>query len=124
MSAIPRPEHPPGLNGHARPGRPRALILSVSAGTGHLRAAEAIELALRERAPGAYVRNVDVLDLSLPPFRRCYGGMYLDFVDLAPAVLGYFYGLMDRPDHSGPNFWDRLRLTLERVSLRRLIDLL
>jgi processive 1,2-diacylglycerol beta-glucosyltransferase len=124
MSDFPRPERLPGLNGHARPGRPRVLILSVSAGTGHLRAAEAIELALRERVPGADVRNVDVLDLSLPPFRRCYGGMYLDFVDRAPAVLGYFYRLMDRPDHPEPSAWDRLRLPLERISLRPLVNLL
>jgi processive 1,2-diacylglycerol beta-glucosyltransferase len=123
MNASPRPVRPAGVNGHAPTGRPRVLILSVSAGTGHLRAAQAVELALRERAPHAFVRNVDVLDHALPPFRRCYGGMYLDFVDLAPPVLGFFYTLMDSADHSGPNFWDRLRLSLEQFSLRSLIAL-
>jgi hypothetical protein len=95
-----------GSNGHAssscygewqgdRP--PRILILSASVGTGHLRAAQAVELALRQAIPEAVVRNIDVLTLSTPPFRHCYGHVYIDLIDLAPSVLGFFYNLMDRP---------------------------
>src|SRR5689334_16177119 len=79
------------------PRQPRILILSGSVGSGHMRAAEAIELALRQVAPAAYVRNVDVLTLATPPFRRCYGQMYVDLIDVAPQVLGFFYNLMDKP---------------------------
>ena len=42
----------------------RILILSASVGAGHLRAAEAVELALRQTLPEAIVRNVDVLEMT------------------------------------------------------------
>ena len=51
----------------------RILVLSASVGAGHLRAAEAVELALRQVAPDAEVRNVDVLTLSSAAFRKVYG---------------------------------------------------
>jgi processive 1,2-diacylglycerol beta-glucosyltransferase len=104
---------------------PRILILSAAVGTGHLRAAEAVEVAARRLYPEAYVRNVDVLTLASTPFRRCYGRMYLDFVNAAPAVLGFFYNLMDRPHTvNEQSNWDRLRIRLELWNLTRFLDLL
>src|SRR5579884_396374 len=105
--------------------RPRVLILSASVGMGHLRAAEAVELAFREVLPHAEVRNADVLKLSIAPFRRCYGGMYLDFVNRTPLVLAFFYNLMDQPrDCRTPSRWDRLRVWLEKIGLGRFLALL
>jgi processive 1,2-diacylglycerol beta-glucosyltransferase len=98
---------------------PRILVLSASVGAGHLRAAQAVELALRQVVPDATVRNVDVLGLTNAPFRRLYGAAYLDLVNKAPHVLGYFYDLMDRPSRSGRNRGDRLRLALERLNLTK-----
>ena len=97
----------------------RILVLSASVGAGHLRAAQAIELALRERTPEAVVRNVDVLELTNVAFRRLYGKAYLDLVNRAPHVLGYFYDLLDQPSRSGASRGDRLRLALEKLNLRR-----
>jgi hypothetical protein len=45
------------------------LILSASVGGGHLRAAEAVELALGKLAPQAAVRNVDVLTMANMAFK-------------------------------------------------------
>ena len=78
----------------------RVLVLSASVGAGHLRAAQAVELALRELDPKAVVKNVDVLELTNSAFRQLYGKAYLDLVNKAPHVLGYFYDLMDRPPSS------------------------
>jgi len=50
----------------------RLLVLSASVGAGHLRAAQAMELALKAAAPDAIVRNVDVLTLTGAAFRRVY----------------------------------------------------
>lgn len=75
----------------------RILILSASVGGGHLRAAEAMELALRECAPDASIRNIDVLTLANKAFRRIYGKGYLDVAMRAPHFLGYVYDLLDRP---------------------------
>src|SRR5918993_269797 len=100
----------------------RILVLSASVGAGHLRAAQAVELALRELAPDADVRNVDVLTLTNAAFRKLYGEAYLDLVNKAPHVLGFFYDLMDRPKNPDSKR-DRLRLALETLNLRKFCDL-
>jgi processive 1,2-diacylglycerol beta-glucosyltransferase len=97
---------------------PRVLVLSASVGAGHMRAAEAVELALRETAPESTVKNVDILTLTNAVFRRVYARSYLDLVNKAPHVLGYFYDLMDQPSRSGKYRRDRLRLAVERLNLR------
>jgi processive 1,2-diacylglycerol beta-glucosyltransferase len=101
----------------------RILVLSASVGAGHVRAAQAVELALRQVAPDAEVRNVDVLTLTNAPFRRLYASAYLDLVNKAPHVLGYFYDLMDKP--RGPRSRsDRLRLAVEKLNLRKFCELI
>src|SRR5438270_5064249 len=103
---------------------PRILVLSASVGAGHLRAAEAVELALRQSLPDAHVKNVDVLGLTNAAFPRFYGKAYLDLVNKAPHVLGYFYDLLDRPSRSGRNRSDRLRLLVEKLNLKPFIRFL
>jgi processive 1,2-diacylglycerol beta-glucosyltransferase len=101
----------------------RILILSASVGAGHTRAAQAVELALRELAPAATVQNVDVLSMTNIAFRRVYGKAYLDLVNKAPYVLGLIYDMMDKPvspKHPG----DRLRLLVEKLNLTRFQDML
>jgi len=100
----------------------KILVLSASVGAGHLRAAQAVELALRQTVPEATVRNVDVLELTNAAFRRLYGKAYLVLVNKAPHVLGYFYDLLDRPVSSRRG--DRLRLAVQKLNLKRLIKLL
>jgi len=103
---------------------PRILILSASVGAGHLRAAEAVELVLRETVPDAHVENLDVLQLTNALFRRLYGKSYLDLVNNAPHLLGYFYDALDRPSKSGKKRGDRFRLAMEKLNLRKLTRLL
>jgi processive 1,2-diacylglycerol beta-glucosyltransferase len=99
---------------------PRILVLSASVGAGHLRAAQAVELALRQRAPDAVVQNVDVLEVANRSFRRVYGEAYLDFVNKAPHVLGYFYDYLDRPSKGGrKRRSDQLRLAWQKLNLRK-----
>src|SRR5438874_337636 len=95
----------------------RLLVLSASVGAGHLRAAEAVELALRQTLPDATVKNVDVLDMTNRLFRRLYGKFYIDLVNKAPHALGYFYDMLDRPP-SPRRKSDRLRLYLEKLNLK------
>ena len=86
---------------------------------GHVRAAEAIESAVREVAPAVTVQNVDVLGLTNAAFRRAYRDSYLALINHAPWLFGYFYDLFDRPT---PPAWaaDRLRLAVEQFNLSRL----
>lgn len=99
-------------------GIPRILVLSASVGAGHLRAAQAVELALRQRLPDAVVENRDVLDFSTAAFRRVYARSYLDLVNRAPHFLGYVYDLMDQPSRSGRQHGDKLRLAFEKLHLK------
>jgi processive 1,2-diacylglycerol beta-glucosyltransferase len=104
----------------------RILILSASVGSGHLRAAEALEHALGAAAPQAAVSNVDVLALANKAFRRLYGQGYLDFANRAPHLLGYVYDLLDRPKGK-PGEEDAgrlLRVALERLNLKPFVKLL
>ena len=102
---------------------PRILVLSASVGAGHLRAAQAVELALREIAPDATIRNVDVLTLTNAAFRRLYGEAYLDLVNKAPHVLGFFYDHMDKPRRADSKR-DALRRLVQKLNLSDLCDLL
>ena len=102
---------------------PRILVLSASVGAGHLRAAQAVELALRQVSPDAEVRNVDVLTLASAAFRKVYGEAYLDLVNKAPHVLGYFYDLMDKPRRPRSTRV-RLRVAMEKFNLRRFCELI
>lgn len=101
----------------------KILVLSASVGAGHVRAAQAVELALKEIAPDAEVKNLDVLTLTNAPFRKIYGEAYLDIVNKAPHVLGYFYDIMDRPRRADSKR-DFLRRTVEKLNLAKLCDML
>jgi processive 1,2-diacylglycerol beta-glucosyltransferase len=102
----------------------KVLVLSASVGAGHLRAAEAVELAVKELAPDAVVQNVDVLTMTNALFRRVYAKSYLDLVNKSPHVLGYFYDMMDQPSRSGKHRGDRLRLAVEKLNLQPFVRFL
>jgi processive 1,2-diacylglycerol beta-glucosyltransferase len=100
----------------------KILILSASVGAGHMRAAQAVELAIRQLDPAATVKNLDVLTLTNAAFRQLYGKAYLDLVNKAPHVLGMFYDLLNTPRPRGTR--DRLRLAVQKLNLAKLCDLL
>ncbi|MGO8751900.1 MAG: MGDG synthase family glycosyltransferase [Thermoguttaceae bacterium] len=101
----------------------RILVLSASVGAGHLRAAQAVELAIKEVAPDAIVQNLDVLDFTNATFRRFYAKSYLDLVNRAPQMLGYFYDLLDRKP-SPQRKSDRLRCAVEKLNLHKFLQFL
>ncbi len=95
------------------------LILSASAGAGHLRAAEAIERAFNETGAAQSVRHIDALDYTNPLFRRLYSKAYVDMVTRMPEVLGWLYDLADKPGRD-----DRLKLAFDKLNTRPFIKLL
>lgn len=74
----------------------RLLVISASAGHGHVRAASAIEAAARELYPDAEVRNVDILEYTAALYRKTYAAGYLKLADRAPELWGYIYKASDR----------------------------
>jgi processive 1,2-diacylglycerol beta-glucosyltransferase len=101
----------------------KILVLSAAVGVGHLRAAEAVELALRELAPDDLVENHDVLTLTNSMFRKLYGSAYLDLVNKMPHVLGYFYDYLDRP-LSTQKKSDSIRRLAQRMNLGKFMKFL
>jgi len=94
----------------------RILLLSASAGAGHLRAAQALELACQRAYPRAEVKHVDTLELTPRPFRKLYGEKYLEVVNKAPELLGILYDRTNRPPRHPAG--ERLRLLVERLNTR------
>jgi len=97
-------------------------VLSASVGAGHLRAAQAVELAIRETRPDAVVKNLDVLQLTNTAFRRLYSEAYLEIVNKAPHVLGLFYDLLNQRRTRSTG--ERLGAVVQKLNLLKLCDLL
>ena len=97
----------------------RVLILSASAGAGHLRAAEALKHAFIKLNAAREVRHVDTLDYTNKVFRHLYSQTYLEMVNSAPEMLGWLYDYLDQP-------WkkERRRLALDRLNTRPFVKLL
>jgi processive 1,2-diacylglycerol beta-glucosyltransferase len=70
---------------------PKVLVVSVRAGAGHLKAAEAVTEAFVRYHPDVEVRNIDLLDYSNELIRYLYGKMYLDIVKALPEFYAYSY---------------------------------
>ncbi len=88
----------------------RILILTASAGAGHVIAAQALEQAFRAADPTAAVRCVDVLEVAGRVFRGMYGGGYLALIRHFPTGMGWLYDALDRPPG---RLSERLRLAIQ-----------
>lgn len=103
---------------------PRVLILSSSVGAGHVRAAEAIEAALKQLRPDATVKHVDLLKTTNRVFKFFYGDAYLHLVNKAPHVVSFFYDLLDRAKSASRDREDKLRMFWQKLNLKRFRRLL
>ena len=95
----------------ANPTGRQVLILSASAGTGHVRAAEALEKVFRQQPGVGEVRNIDALRFTNRLFRDFYSKLYIQLVQRAPTILGIVYNSTDEPWKT-----DRMRLMLDRLN--------
>jgi processive 1,2-diacylglycerol beta-glucosyltransferase len=100
------------------PHHKKLLILSVSAGAGHVRAAQAIEAAARTAAPPFDVTHLDLLAIAPAEFRRFYGARYLKLVEKLPQLWSYLYSKSDRP--SRDSLIGDLKRAAEKLNLRKL----
>jgi processive 1,2-diacylglycerol beta-glucosyltransferase len=75
----------------------RVLILSVSAGAGHIRAAQAIEKAFLELKAAEEVRNIDTLEYTNTVFHQLYSKAYIEIVNKTPELFDWFYEHFDKP---------------------------
>src|ERR1041385_7266549 len=101
----------------------RVLLLSASAGAGHVRAAQALEKAFQEigEASGEQreVQHLDVLNYTNKVFRNLYSKAYIDLVNKMPEVPGWFYDKLDKPWKN-----ERRRLALDKLNTRPFVKML
>jgi processive 1,2-diacylglycerol beta-glucosyltransferase len=94
----------------------RVLIMSASAGNGHVRAAEALEKAFVQSDTAKAVTHIDALAYASPLVRRLYSNTYIEMVNKSPALLGILYDAADKP------WWEeRRRLAFHRMNAWPLI---
>jgi processive 1,2-diacylglycerol beta-glucosyltransferase len=96
----------------------RLLILSVSAGAGHVRAAQALEAAAKSSNPPLAAIHLDVLTLVPQEFRKLYAEQYIKLVDRLPQLWSYFYAKTDRP--SRDSLIGKLKRAAEKLNTRKL----
>jgi processive 1,2-diacylglycerol beta-glucosyltransferase len=99
----------------------KVLLLSASAGAGHVRAADAIEKAFKEveNDEGREIQHLDILNYTNKVFRHLYSKAYIDLVNKLPEVPGWVYDKLDKPWKN-----ERRRLALDKLNTRPLVKLL
>ncbi|OQA00172.1 MAG: Processive diacylglycerol beta-glucosyltransferase [Planctomycetes bacterium ADurb.Bin412] len=97
----------------------KVMVLTVSVGAGHNRAAQAVEKALREKGAAREVAVVDALDYMSKAFRTLYQKTYFTVIRKLPDLHRYFFDQLDKPWQK-----ERRRLQFDKVNARAFIKLL
>jgi processive 1,2-diacylglycerol beta-glucosyltransferase len=93
----------------------RLLALSVSAGAGHVRAAQAVcDAAAAD--PAWRAEHIDVMDWVPRAFRKAYSDSYIQLIESAPLLWAHLYARTDR--RTRQSRFDQLRRGVERVNTR------
>jgi len=98
----------------------RILLLSVSAGAGHGRAADALRAEAAASFPGVEAEHIDVMTLVPSSFRALYADYYIKIVEHHPAVWAYMYNASDKMPRDA--WFAKVRRAVERLNTRQLRD--
>jgi processive 1,2-diacylglycerol beta-glucosyltransferase len=93
----------------------RILILSASAGSGHIVAAQALEQVFAQSGDVETVVHKDALEFTNQAFRDFYSELYLTLVKRSPHFVGWWYDESDEPWRT-----DQVRSMMDRINLQPL----
>jgi processive 1,2-diacylglycerol beta-glucosyltransferase len=96
----------------------KILILSVSAGAGHVRAAQAIEAAIERWYEGMDAVHMDLMELVPPMFRKVYTDSYIKIIEKHPALWGYLYNKSDQ--EKADSGLSQFRVAVEKLNTQKL----
>ena len=100
----------------------RVLIISLRAGEGHVKAAEALEQAFNLKYPLVQVKRVDFFEYSSKMIKNLYGDLYLVVAKHTPRLHNFLYETLQliksKPATYGRTFFD----TINAQPLLRLVD--
>lgn len=77
----------------------KVLILSISAGGGHIRAAEAVKSYTLMNCPNAHIKIIDTFKYINPVLDKVVIGSYLNSIKLSPSIFGKLYKFSERDDN-------------------------
>lgn len=72
------------------------LVLSATAGAGHVRAAEALIASAQQLKLPLQTHHFDILDFTFPLFKKLYSQFYFAVLKASPELWGYFYKKSER----------------------------
>ncbi|HEY9060015.1 MAG TPA: glycosyltransferase [Pseudobacteroides sp.] len=98
----------------------KILILTVSAGAGHIKAAEAISEQIKLKYPDSNIMIIDTYKYISPLLDRIIVGGYLSILKMSPRIYDKYYSLSE-PIGSRYNFGSMLNRFLA-IKLMELID--
>ena len=94
----------------------KILVLSVSAGSGHTRAANAICAYAAIKSAEVEATHWDVMDYVSAGLRKVYTDFYIEMVNKAPSLWGYLYNYTN--EIKANSKLERLRRRLESLNAR------
>ena len=97
----------------------KLLILSVSAGNGHVRAAQALAATAQSLSPPCPAVHIDAMAHVPAGFRKVYTDWYIQLVNRAPELWSYLHQRTDVTPHHAPS--QRMRRGIERLSTVALV---
>lgn len=98
----------------------RVLIFSASAGSGHIRAAAAVQTQIQQSFPAAQVQNLDAFKYISPLLEKAVAGSYAKIIKISPPAYGYLYRQMEK-DGFGKEEINKL---LTKVATPKLVSLI
>jgi processive 1,2-diacylglycerol beta-glucosyltransferase len=98
----------------------KIMVLSVSAGAGHIRAAEAIRSHAAMHHADLDAVHIDAMDFVPATFRMVYTGFYIGLVSRFPALWGWLYRATNSAKADGMS--EKLRKGAQRMNTRRLLE--
>jgi processive 1,2-diacylglycerol beta-glucosyltransferase len=107
-------------SGHQPVRKTRILLLSVSAGAGHIRAAEAIRSHAEMHRTDIEAMHIDVMDFVPAIFRKIYTNFYITLVSRFPTLWGCLYRTMNAAESDGVS--ERVRKGIQRLNTKRLLQ--
>jgi processive 1,2-diacylglycerol beta-glucosyltransferase len=92
----------------------KIAVLSVSAGAGHVRAAQALCAQAEIAHPQWQVTHIDLMDIVPRTFRKLYAESYIKLVEKAPLLWAYLYKHSDKRTRASKT--DRIRRGIEKLN--------
>lgn len=95
----------------------KIAVLSVSAGAGHVRAAQALCAQAALSYPQWQMTHIDLMDIVPRTFRKLYAESYIKLVEKAPLLWAYLYQRSDKRTRASKS--DRIRRGIEKLNTKK-----